>query len=595
MRFGLALLGLTALLALAPSAEQAVDVAPRSSSLASTPDGRHLLVANPDSDSITIVDLADHRTIAEIPVGNNPQGVALDLAGRAAFVSNRDDDTLSVIDLLTRTVSDTWSVGDAPTGIVADPQGRLYVANAGSASISVIRIEAGTRLATVPTAPRPRGLSLSPDGTTLYVTHFLSGRVSVIDTESLTLETVVSTGPDSNLSNGLVVDPNAPRAYLPQTRSNTANRALLFDTTVFPVVSVIDLTTNTHLRRERIALDVADRPVGIPFDAAVVPSQDDLYVVNAASNDLSVISLDSGRAVAHLEVGDHPRGIALSPDERFAYVNNTLSGTVSVIDTGAQQIVDTIDVTDIPLPESILNGKRLFNSSARVDLARDRWISCATCHFDGGMDGRTWFFRDGPRNTPSLLGVRETPPFHWSGDLDELHDVERTIRTIQAGTGLAPGSDNCDPTCDQGPPNAGRSQDLDDLVAYLRTLNLPPNPNRNPDGTLSANAERGRTIFLSKETGCSSCHAPPLYTDRRRHDVGTGESPLETQGSSFDTPSLRGIYATAPYLHDGRAATLMDVLTENANDRHGITSHLTDDRVADLIAFLRSISASPDQ
>ena len=582
------------LLALTSSAGESL-TALRSSALAITPDGHRLLVVNPDSDSVTIVDLAARKALAEVPVGDDPQSIAVGSSGRIAVVPNRRDDTVSLIDLNLGTAVETLPVGDEPAGALVDHRGRLYVANAGSASISVIGLDGGALLATVPTEPRPRGLALSPDGTTLYVTHFLSGRLSVIDTKALTVETVISTGPDSNLSNGIFINPNTQRAYLPQTRSNTTNRALLFDTTVFPVVSVIDLTTNGHLRRERIALDVADRPVGIPFDAAVAPRRGELYVVNAASNDLSMISLDSGRAVAHLDVGDHPRGIVLSPDERFAYVNNTLSGDVSVIDTIEHQVVETIDVTDIPLSESLLNGKRLFNSSARVELARDRWISCATCHFDGGMDGRTWFFRDGPRNTPSLLGVRETLPIHWSGDLDELHDVERTIRTIQAGTGLAPGSDNCDPTCDQGPPNAGRSQDLDDLVAYLRTLNLPPNPNRNPDGTLSANAERGRTIFLSKETGCSSCHAPPLYTDRRRHDVGTGESPLETQGSSFDTPSLRGIYATAPYLHDGRAATLMDVLTENANDRHGVTSHLTNEQLADLVAFLESISTDPER
>lgn len=580
-------------LALASSAEQTTVHSIRSSSLTLTPDGRHLLVVNPDSDSVTLVDLASRQANVEIDVGDDPQSVAVDPSGPFAYVANRNDDTVSVIDLETRTRTDTLAVGDEPTGVLVDRHGRLYVANSGSGSLSIIRLGDRSTLATLPTEPHPRGLALSPDGTTLYVTHFLSGRLSVVETESRTVTAVISTGPDSNLSNGIFIDSETQRAYLPQTRSNTTNRALLFDTTVFPVVTVVDLTANEHLRRERIALDVADRPVGIPFDAAVVSAQREIYVVHAASNDLSIISLDSGRATAHLALGDHPRGIALSADERFAYVNNTLSGTVSVVDTAAHRVVDTIDVTDIPLPASILNGKRLFNSSARVDLARDRWISCATCHFDGGMDGRTWFFRDGPRNTPSLLGARETPPFHWSGDLDELHDVEGTIRTIQAGTGLAPGPDNCDPTCDQGPPNAGRSDDLDDLVAYLRSLTLPPNPNRDPDGALSDRAERGQAIFLSRETGCASCHTPPLYTDRKRHDVGTGGSPLETKGTAFDTPSLRGIYATAPYLHDGRAVTLMDVLTDNGDDRHGVTSHLTNEQLADLVAFLRSISGDP--
>ena len=140
--------------------------------------------------------------------------------------------------------------------------------------------------------------------------------------------------------------------------------------------------------------------------------------------------MSSGKAVAHLALGSNPRGIALAPDERFAYVNNTLSGSVSVIDVAANAVVATIDVTTIPLAANILNGKRLFHTSNRTTLSKDRWISCATCHFDGGADGRTWFFRDGPRNTTALFGIGGTLPMHWSGDLDELQDVESTIRRL---------------------------------------------------------------------------------------------------------------------------------------------------------------------
>ena len=78
---------------------------------------------------------------------------------------------------------------------------------------------------------------------------------------------------------------------------------------------------------------------------------------------------------------------------------------VSVINAATYTVAATIDVTPIPLPPVLLNGKRLFHSSATPDLARDQWISCATCHFNGEMDGRTWFFPDGPRNTTSLLGT----------------------------------------------------------------------------------------------------------------------------------------------------------------------------------------------
>jgi cytochrome c peroxidase len=75
-----------------------------------------------------------------------------------------------------------------------------------------------------------------------------------------------------------------------------------------------------------------------------------------------------------------------------------------------------------------------------------------------------------------------------------------------------------------------------------------------------------------------------------RHDVGTGDGPGERLGPAFDTPSLRGLWDSAPYLHDGSAPTLRDVLTtRNAGDRHGTTSTLTPQQIDDLVAYLRSL------
>src|SRR5205814_7113379 len=139
----------------------------------------------------------------------------------------------------------------------------------------------------------------------------------------------------------------------------------------------------------------------------------------------------------------------------------------------------------------------------------------------GGTDGRTWYLKDGLRNTPSLFGVGETLPMHWSGDLDELQDVENTIRVIQFGFGLAPGPSRCEPTCTLGLPNSGRSKDLDDLAAFLRMLPPPP-PTVDLDHAAGA---RGAKIFAA--ANCASCHPAPLYTDRAKHDVGTGNGVLE--------------------------------------------------------------------
>jgi hypothetical protein len=106
-------------------------------------------------------------------------------------------------------------------------------------------------------------------------------------------------------------------------------------------------------------------------------------------------------------------------------------------------------------------------------LTTDNWISFATCHFDAGMDKRTWLgFPDGPRNTPALFGVGDTLPIHWSADLDELQDVELTVRAIQFGQGLISG----DAHDSLGPTHAELSQELAALAAYMDSLEVPHSP-----------------------------------------------------------------------------------------------------------------------
>jgi cytochrome c peroxidase len=260
-----------------------------------------------------------------------------------------------------------------------------------------------------------------------------------------------------------------------------------------------------------------------------------------------------------------------------------------VIDTSAYSVTAVITVTDIPLPPALLHGKRLFHSSGRSDLAQAKWISCNTCHVEGEHDGRTWLLQytgDVPvggtpvitRNTTSLLGMVETYPLRWSAEWDESADSEFSIRFEQFGTGLIDGEMH--PTL--GTPNQGRSVDLDSLALFIDGLSVPPRSH-----TLSTAEQRGKAVFESPQTRCAECHPAPLYTDLRAHDVGTADAYGEWFGPLIDTPTLRFLYDSAPYLHDGSASTLLGVLTTaNPHDQHGVTSHLTEQETADLIAFL---------
>lgn len=559
--------------------------------IALSPDGMLLLTANHDARSLSRIDTNTLTHSGDIGLGMEPESVAFDSSGRA-WVTFRRDDRVGVYDPATGARLALIPVGDEPFDVLQISADSMAVTLFRAARVEVLDKSSFEHQQFITVDPHPRGLAPSADGSKFYVTHFLSGRVSVIDVMSLGVDDLIPVEPQGNLAQNLAVAGDGSRLYLPNTRANVSNSSLTFDTTVFPVVSAINPATALPVPSERISLDIADEPVGIPIDAALTPNH--LFVLNAASNDMSVINRVTSLADEHIELGDNPRSMVLSQDGAKLFVHNSLSASVSIVDTASLSVSGEVAVAPNPLPPNLLNGKRLFNSSDRTDMSLDQWISCATCHIDGEMDARTWFFPDGLRNTTSLLGSGATAPYHWSGDLDELQDVESTIRIIQAGTGLAAGPDNCTPSCDTGPPNAGRSQDLDDLAAFMASLRHAPSPYLGPDDQLSESALRGYNLFYSSEAGCSGCHPPPIFTDHLRHDIGTGGGPDENKGPDFDTPSLRGVYATAPYLHDGRAPSLMSVLTtHNPDDLHGITSTLTAGEIEDIVAFLRSLSSDP--
>jgi cytochrome c peroxidase len=293
----------------------------------------------------------------------------------------------------------------------------------------------------------------------------------------------------------------------------------------------------------------------------------------------------------HIRLGHNPRAIRVSPDGKTFYVYNALDFNVVAYDAKQLTPIATIAICDNPLGDEIRLGKILFYSAQQPMVGR-RWISCSSCHPDGDSDGRTWHNPEGLRNTQPMFGLAWTHPVHWSADRDEVQDFEHTIRgQLMQGRGLIEGKVQSA----LGPTNKGLSKTLDALAAYTNShrFTLSPHAKRG----FNKQAKRGRVLFFSKETGCASCHKGPYYTDSipnqkiLRHDVGTGEEDKsEKMGPAYDTPTLLGVYRSAPYLHHGKAKTLEEVLTIfNRNDRHGKTSHLSPEQIADLVEFLRML------
>lgn len=518
-----------------------------SSSIALVPgDGRTAVAANMLNNTATIFIPGQNLILAEVRVGQDPRSVAITPDSTRALVANRVDSTLSIIDIRQQQVTATIPLGGTwAYGVVTDESGLAYVSLMGSNEIAIVDLNASAETRRIPVPDHPAGLALWGDF--LYVTHFWSGQVSLIYLPQGRIIQTVSTGLDTGVFQAIEPDVTRGIAYLPQTRLNAQNTTLTYDTAAFPVVNVLDLRDLSLRRASRVALDTADRPVNMPFAAALDRFSQRLYVANAGSNDVSVIDLNTGLARAHIPVGDNPRGIILNRDNSLLFVHNVLDGTVTTIQTIDQQILNVLPITNLTIPTDLLFGSQAFHSAVDPRLSADGWLSCATCHFDGLSDGRVWLgFPDGPRNTPLLYALPETVPYNWSGTWDEIEDVELKIRWLLAGEGLVEGA----PNPPMGSPHAGVSPDLDVLTTYLLSLRPPASPPPH-DSVLAA---RGAEVFL--ELNCTSCHVGTAGTSLETYDVGVGQSPLERRGTSFDTPSLRWLWLSAPYFHDGSAATL---------------------------------------
>ena len=124
------------------------------------------------------------------------------------------------------------------------------------------------------------------------------------------------------------------------------------------------------------------------------------------------------------------------------------------------------------------------------------------------------------------------------------------------------------------------------VVAFLATLDDPPNPHRNPDGSFSESAKRGQALFNDKAR-CVRCHKGDYYTSESNYDVK-----LEHDGSPYDfwnPPTLRGLIDRGPYLHDGRAKTLEEMLKEPHSSEKLGGQPLTPAERQDLVEFLKAL------
>lgn len=558
------------------------------------PGGQLALSANYTADSLSLVDLAEGKVVDERPCGRKPVAVACSPDGRYAAVSNLWSGSLSlfVIEGTKLKPDGELPVGIQPRGLAIAAKGQLIVALSGSDEIAVLDWGIKKYVARRWPAPRePRQLALSRDGRWLAAASSRSAQVRLWDRangklvwtrkieDAFNLRDLAFT-PDGRA----LVCAHAIKRSFPVSRENI-DKGWVTDSRL----TRLPLEAKAVPPMEQVALDKHGQAVGDVHGVAFDPSGRYLAVTAGGTHEMLIFQAsalpwsggDPGDFIADSLTKDDAKSRRLPLDGRplamkfiangtQAVVANYLHDSLQIVDVRAGRVVRTIALGGPKRLSLARQGEALFYDARR---SHNQWFSCHTCHVDGHSCGLTFDTLNddsygNPKLTPSLRGVARTPPWTWHGWQTDLGAaVEKSYLQTMFGS---------KPTADE----------VRAVVAFLGTLEHPPNPHRLTDNQLSPAAKRGEAIFLGAAR-CARCHAPPEYTSEHNHDVK-----LADDGSPYhrwNPPSLRGVWQRGPYLHEGSAATLEDLLHDaHAPEKLGGKA-LTPEQRRDLIAFLQSL------
>ncbi len=590
--------------------------------LAASPEGKTLYVACATAEEVAVFDVASGKVTRRISMPDPPTGLALSADGVRLYVTcAAPASRVAVVDTAAGKVTGTLPAGHTASGPVLSPDGKtLFVCNRFNDDVSFIDLASKKETRRVAVQREPVAAAITVDGKFLLVANllhtgpadadFVAAVVSVIDVAAgrVTKELKLPNGsgcledirvsPDGKYA---VVSHILARFHLPTTQLErgwmNTNAKSIIDLARMEVLNTVLLdnvdsgaaqpwgvawSADSKTVCVAIAgtheLSVTDFPA-LLAKLAKLPAELDpskAYDYNAASrvqadvpNDLSFL-VGVRRRIKLPETDRGPRAVVLIGSK--AYLANYFSDTLSVIDLTAQYPkVESVALGPKPVMSVARKGEFYFHDAS---ICFQNWQSCASCHpGDARVDGMNWdLLNDGignPKNNKSLLLAHKTPPAMSMGVRDDARAAVRAgirhiLFTVQP----------------EEVPQA--------IDEYLMALKPVPSPHL-VKGRLSDSARRGEKIFKDTKVGCISCHPAGLFTDLQTYDVGT-RGKFDKPTDRFDTPTLVEVWRTAPYLHDGSAATMMDVLTtKNAKDEHGKTSQLTKQQLADLAEYVLSL------
>lgn len=567
-----------------------------------SPDGQTLYVAELTAGQVAVFDAVSGTVTGEIVLAdpNQASGVAVSSDGATLYVTAADPEgQVYVINTASNSIVDMIAVGHTPLSPVLSPDGStLYVCNRFDNSVSAIDLATNAETI-IPVTREPVSAAVTPDGSKLIVSNFLptdaatsrdiSVKMSIVETSSNTVSAAIRLPNGSVSARGVCVSPDGQYAYVVHLLAkyhvapNQVERGWTFNN----MLSIIDLNGPTLL--SSVILDDLDLGAANPSDVQCTADGALLVVAHAGTHEISVID----RAELHATVsgktieetvkdfsllvlnrkritlkGKGPRAIALVGSK--AYAAEYFTGSLGIVDADPSVRPKALSVSLGSEPARTLErqGELIYHDAT---LSFQNWLSCSSCHPDARNDALNWDeLNDGfgnAKQTKSHLYSHMTAPTTITGCRP---NAETSVR---AGLKYA----------------YFNTIDESDAVAvdeYLKALTPVASPYL-VNGQLSAAAARGKLLFEGA-ANCAACHSGTYFTDQKLYDVGTGFG--RHAGTTFDTPTLAEIWRTAPYLYRGQEKTIRDVLTTyNPNNRHGNTTDLTSQEIADLAEYVLSI------
>jgi DNA-binding beta-propeller fold protein YncE/mono/diheme cytochrome c family protein len=610
----------------APSPDPAADSAAALSgdlspvALAISPDGQNLYVACASARQVLVFNPGQRRITRRLTLPGEPSGLALSADGTELFVTCAGPASeVCVMDTASGKVRQTLTAGHTALSPVLSADGKtLFVCNRFNDAVSLFDLRRGQEECRIPVAREPVSAALTRDGRFLLVAnHLPRGRsdvphvaatVSVID---VARRKVVKELPLPNGSINLrqiCVSPDGKYACVAQTvgRFQVPVIQIARGGVNTSALTLIELASLEVLNT--VLLDDPDRGAANPWAAAWSGDGQRLCVTHAGTHELSVIdfpallkklaalpatppppSVKGGDASSRCAAdvpndlsfvyglrrrvplnGRGPRALVIAGNR--AFVAGYFSESLDVVDlSAARPVAEAVALNPGHQMTTVRRGEMYFNDAT---ICFQGWQSCASCHDDDArVDGVEWdLLNDGignPKDTKSLVLSHQTPPVMSLG--------VRATAEIGVRNGIA---NSLATTLPEAVPAA--------MDEWLKSLKPAPSP-RLVNGRLSEAARRGEKLFQSPGTGCANCHEPELFTDLHSYNVGT-QNPFDKEDKEFDTPTLHELWRTSPYLHDGSAATIRDVLTtRNPKDEHGKTSQLTAQQIDDLAEYVLSL------